>query len=186
MSKAAKSVKLSKRHDKFCREYVIDFNGTQAATRAGFSKRTANQQGSRLLAKVNIQSRIAELTEKSVDDLELSKKRVIQEYRRLAFLDIRKAFTEDGALMPLGDLDDDTAAAIAGVEAENIYDKDEDGNRILTGRILKVKLANKLGALDSLARHYGMFVDKSTMEVTGKDGVPLPPPVINVIGVKPA
>ncbi len=52
---------LNPKQEQFCQEYLIDLNGTQAATRAGYSEKTANEQGSRLLANVNIQIRIAEL-----------------------------------------------------------------------------------------------------------------------------
>jgi phage terminase small subunit len=47
--------------ERFCQEYLIDLNATQAATRAGYSRRTANEQGSQLLAKLSIKQRIEEL-----------------------------------------------------------------------------------------------------------------------------
>ena len=56
-----KSNTLSEKHDSFCQEFGKDYNATKAAIRAGYSSRTARQQGSRLLSKANIQSRIAEL-----------------------------------------------------------------------------------------------------------------------------
>ena len=59
--KKLRSNTLSEKHDQFCQEFVKDLNATQAAIRAGYSSRTARQQGSRLLTNVNIQSRIAEL-----------------------------------------------------------------------------------------------------------------------------
>ena len=55
----------------FCREYLIDLNGTQAAIRAGYSKKTAEATASRLLRNVNISSRVQELKEKRADELEL-------------------------------------------------------------------------------------------------------------------
>lgn len=53
-------VKLTPKQINFCQEYLKDFNGTQAAVRAGYSKKTANQQAARLLANVNIQNCIKE------------------------------------------------------------------------------------------------------------------------------
>lgn len=52
---------LTDKQEAFCREYLIDLNATQAAIRAGYSHRTANEQGARLLANVSIQGRISEL-----------------------------------------------------------------------------------------------------------------------------
>jgi hypothetical protein len=46
--------KLTPKQAAFVREYLIDQNATQAAIRAGYSKATANQQGSRLLANVGV------------------------------------------------------------------------------------------------------------------------------------
>lgn len=49
--------------ERFCQEYLIDLNATQAAIRAGYSENTANVQGSQLLAKLSIRKRIKELAE---------------------------------------------------------------------------------------------------------------------------
>ena len=53
--------KLTAKQELFCKEYIIDFNATQAATRAGYSKSTARQIASDTLSKIYIQSRLAEL-----------------------------------------------------------------------------------------------------------------------------
>ena len=54
---------LEEKQKMFCKEYIIDFNGTQAAIRAGYSKKTANEQASRLLTKVNVQAYLKKLIE---------------------------------------------------------------------------------------------------------------------------
>lgn len=53
-------LKAAKR-EQFCREYIIDLNGTQSAIRAGYSEKTANRIASEMLSKPDIQARIAEL-----------------------------------------------------------------------------------------------------------------------------
>lgn len=58
------SDKLNDKQKMFCKEYLIDLNGSQAAIRAGYSEKTANPQAARLLANVNIQSYIEELKSK--------------------------------------------------------------------------------------------------------------------------
>ena len=55
---------LEEKQKMFCKEYLVDFNGTQAAIRAGYSKKTANEQASRLLTKVNVQTYLKKLIEK--------------------------------------------------------------------------------------------------------------------------
>lgn len=50
---------LSDKQIAFCDEYLIDMNATQAAIRAGYSEKTAKQQGSRLLTNVDVQEYLA-------------------------------------------------------------------------------------------------------------------------------
>lgn len=59
---------VTPRQEKFCVEYLIDLNATQAAIRAGYSKRTAEALASRLLRNVNIRGRIKELQDKVFED----------------------------------------------------------------------------------------------------------------------
>lgn len=51
---------LTPKQQRFCDEYLIDMNATQAAIRAGYSKNTATAQGARLLTKVNVKAYIDE------------------------------------------------------------------------------------------------------------------------------
>lgn len=55
---------LTAKQEMFVKEYLIDLNATQAAIRAGYSEKTANEQASRLLANVNIQ----EVVQNSMND----------------------------------------------------------------------------------------------------------------------
>lgn len=50
---------MTRKQDRFVKEYLIDLNATQAAIRAGYSPKTANEQGARLLANVSVQEAIA-------------------------------------------------------------------------------------------------------------------------------
>lgn len=54
---------LTPKQERFCQEYLIDLNATQAAIRAGYSAKTANEQGARLLVNVSIQKYIQDLQE---------------------------------------------------------------------------------------------------------------------------
>lgn len=53
--------KLNEKQEAFCREYIIDLNATQAAIRAGYSAKTAQEQSSRLLSNAMVSDRVAEL-----------------------------------------------------------------------------------------------------------------------------
>ena len=66
---------LSNKQRLFCNEYLLDLNATQAAIRTGYSKRTANEQGARLLAKVSVSAYIR----KKLDEVEKSKIATLEE-----------------------------------------------------------------------------------------------------------
>jgi len=84
--------------------------------------------------------------------------RVLAEYGHIGFLDIRTAFDKDGNLKTIQELPEDVARSIAGIEFEEIFAGGKA--KVHVGRIHKIKLASKLGALDSIAKHLGMFVEK--------------------------
>ena len=73
------------RHDRFCREYLKDLNGTRAAIAAGYGKKNARKIASRLLTNVDIQARVAKLTKKHADKLDLSAEKVLSELSRMGF-----------------------------------------------------------------------------------------------------
>lgn len=54
------AVNLTAKQKRFCDEYLIDLNATQAAIRAGYSEKTAKQIGQRLLTNVDLKNHIKE------------------------------------------------------------------------------------------------------------------------------
>lgn len=172
--------KLTAKQEAFVQEYLIDLNATQAAIRAGYSENAAQEIGYENLRKPQIADAIAEAQQKRAERTQITADRVLQEYARLGFADLRKAVNwranSDNVLMnqdgeeincpeniieirPSDEIDDDTAAALSEVSMS------KDGT-------LKIKLHDKKGALDSMARHLGMFVDRH--EHSGPNGGPIP------------
>lgn len=146
-------MKLTARQERFVKEYLVDLNATQAALRAGYSEKTAYSQGQRLLKHVEIQAAVQTEMEKRSKRVEITQDRVLLEYARLAFFDPRKLFDEEGAPKHITDLDEATAAALAGLDVVKEVDPDCGGVTYTK----KYKLANKLGALESLGKHLGLF-----------------------------
>ena len=164
---------LVPKQERFVQEYLIDLNATQAAIRAGYSKKTANEQGARLLANVSVRSGIEAAMKKRERRTEITQDRVLQEVARLAFFDMRKLYAEDGTLKAPCDWDDDTAAALAGVEVvETQKVSVEDGQIIKTPEFVKkAKVWDKGGALTLAMRHLGMLNDKLQVDATVKGNV---------------
>lgn len=65
------------KRERFCQEYIVDCNATQAATRAGYSKKTAYSQGQRLLKDVEVGNRIAELQKRAAWETQLTAEYVL-------------------------------------------------------------------------------------------------------------
>lgn len=63
---------LTEKQKRFCEEYIIDLNATQACIRAGYSKDTANVQGAQNLSKLSIQNYISELQQKKSEELNIT------------------------------------------------------------------------------------------------------------------
>jgi phage terminase small subunit len=75
---------LTAKQEMFVKEYLIDLNGTQAAIRAGYSEKTANEQASRLLAKVKVRSRVEELQSKRSEKLNLDAEWVLTRLKEIS------------------------------------------------------------------------------------------------------
>ena len=86
---------LTDKQEQFCLEYLTDLNATQAAIRAGYSENTANEQGSRMLAKVNVQRRIAELQAERAERLQIQHELSLKGIDKGLFLRIWEAQEED-------------------------------------------------------------------------------------------
>lgn len=150
---------LTPKQAQFVQEYLIDLNATQAAIRAGYSAKTAEWQGPQLLGKSHVAKAIQDAMRRREARTEITQDRVLKEVARLAFLDVRKAFNSDGSLKPLHELDDDTAAAIAGLDVTEMTGLGDS-----LSVLKKIKLSDKKGALELLMRHMGMLNDKVKLQ----------------------
>lgn len=138
------------KHKAFCHEYIVDFCGKDAVIRAGYAVRNPTEKACHLLKDPGVQKLLIRLMRKREIRTEITQDRVLEEYAKIAFFDIRKIYDDFGDLKHVQDLDDDTAAALIGVDV-NMVSKDI-GTK-------KIKMADKKAALDSVARHLGMFND---------------------------
>jgi phage terminase small subunit len=149
---------------KFIEEYFKDFNGTQAAIRAGYSVKTANEQATRLLANVSISRAIDEEKAQAAARTGINADRILREYARIAFADIRGILEWDAdgvTLKSSEELTADDAATIGEITEIEFKGK----------TTLSVKLHGKEKALYALAKHLGLTPDRT--ELTGKDGKPI-------------
>ena len=167
--------KLTARQERFVAEYLVDLNATQAAIRAGYKERSARQTAARMLTNDDIASAIASGKQKQAVALDLNATRVLAEIMRLAFVDVRKLFHEDGSLKPIQEWDSDVSAAVAAVDVVEMAGAakigGDDGLSHIPMYLKKVKLWDKRASLELLGKHLALF--KERVEHTGLDGGPI-------------
>ncbi len=160
-----KTNRLTTKQLLFCKEYLIDKNATNAAIRAGYSKKTARAIGYENLTKPVIMHEIEKNLKKITDKIEISAERVLTEISRLAFANIEnyvKINSDGTASIDFSTMTSEQAAALQSIETETFADS--DGNsRIKT----KFKLADKRTSLDLLGKHLKLFSDKVLHEHKG-------------------
>ena len=146
----------------FCDEFLTDFNATRAYKVAypnNQKEESIRANSSRLLTNDNIKNYISEKQKEREKRTEITQDMVIKELAKIAFGDIRKLYNDFGSLKNIKDLDDDIAAALAGVETFQEFDGRGD-DREYIGDTKKVKMLDKTKALELLGKHLGMFKEK--------------------------
>lgn len=133
----------------FIAEYLVDGNATRAAIAAGYSEKTAEAAGSRLLRNVKVSRTLAERNARRVEKLDITAARTLSELAKLSYFDPGRLFDELGKLVPVHKLDEVTRAAVESVEI------DPD-----TGRIRKIVMAKKGQNLERLGRYQKLFTDR--------------------------
>lgn len=143
-------MKLNERQQRFIDEYIIDLNATQAAIRAGYSKRTAYSQGQRLLKNVEIKSAIDKRMQEKTDELIMKQDEILV---RLSEQARREAVDHQ----------------VVVVEKPSF---DENGNFLGVEKkpeVVEVPTQNKdaIKALELLGKRYMMWTDKQQVDVVG-------------------
>jgi phage terminase small subunit len=159
--------KLNPKQTAFVREYLVDHNGTQAAIRAGYSKRTAGSQAYDLLKKPEIRASVEDAEKTTAEKAGLTLERLDRELARVCFSDMRQAYGKDGQLLSLPKFPEDLARAVQAVEEDEEAappgegdDEDVPGS----GKVLrvkrKVKVLNKTDAMRLAYQRLGALGDK--------------------------
>jgi phage terminase small subunit len=154
------------RHERFAQELAKGKSATEAYVLAGYKANDGN--AGRLNRNEQVQARVAELTGRGAEQAQITVARVLQELGRLGFSDLRRAFDENGNLKPPSQWDDEFAASIASIEVvtKTLPGRDDESARV--EYVHKIKVWDKNSALDKIAKHLGMLVERH--EHTGKDG----------------
>ena len=142
--------KLTARQQRFCDEYLIDLNAKQAAIRAGYSEKTATEQGSRLLTKVHVKS----------------------------YIDKRMAEKEKALIADQDEVLKYLTAVLRGESQSEEIVVESVGDFMSEARTMKKAPSekDKLKAAELLGKRYSLFKDNVKLDVTpvvigGDDGL---------------
>jgi len=156
-------VALTAKQQRFVAEYLKDLNATQAAIRAGYTIRTADVQGPRLLGNAGVAAAISEGKARQLEAADLSATRVLEEMRRVALSNVQDIFDEKGNLKPIHEMTREQAACIAGFEVIKKNAEAGDGHIDV---IHKVKVWDKPRVLEMLGKHFALLIERVEVKTT--------------------
>jgi phage terminase small subunit len=145
---------MNAKQERFCREYMIDLNATQAAIRAGYSKKTARQAGAENMTKPVISARISELKAKITEGLAIDAGEILAKVSaimRFTISDIAEWDGKEFRFKPMEQWPEGVETAIASVK---VATTGTGKNSITT---LSLRFESKLAAAKLLGEYLGMF-----------------------------
>jgi phage terminase small subunit len=148
---------LNPRQEKFVYEYLLCLNARQAAVAAGYSGKRVGVLASRMIRSPAIAKAIAAGKARQLKRTDLSAERVLEELRRLAFMDPRRVFDAVGNLLPVKDWPTELSSSLASFEVIKKNAVAGDGHIDV---IHKVKFWDKPKSLEMLAKHFALLVER--------------------------
>lgn len=138
--------KLTDKQELFAREYLKDLNATQAAIRAGYSFKTAQEQASRLLSNVMVQSRISELKADRNEEVGIDAAYVLRRLVEIDQMDVLDILLPNGELKPIKDWPKTWRTTLSGIDVTEMAGDDP-------GFLKKIKWPDKVKNLELLGKH---------------------------------
>ncbi|MBU2685926.1 MAG: terminase small subunit, partial [Gammaproteobacteria bacterium] len=153
---------LTPKQAKFVDEYLIDLNATQAAIRAKYAPKSAESKASQLLSLIKVQKAIQKRRDELSIKAQISQEWVLERYKRLVEYHLDDIYDETGKLKSFDQIPKNALYAIQGFKNLNNKSTSEGkyGSKVSETLLQEIKLPDKRGVLDSLARHLGMFADE--------------------------
>jgi len=144
---------ITEKQKTFCREYLVDLSPGKAAKRAGYSKRTASAQASRLLTLVKIQDYIKKYQDERAERTNITADRVLKELGKIAFSNIGEFIhlVDSDGFISMKTLESLTKEQMACISEMSEYETDRGARRF------KFKLHDKIKGLELIGKHLSMF-----------------------------
>jgi phage terminase small subunit len=155
------------RHQKFVSEYLIDFNATKAAERAGYSKRSALTTGSRLLKYADIRAAVDAGKVRGQQQAEMTAIQVLKELAMLARSDVQHyRMGADGHIALATGAPPFAMRAVSSVRMKRRTIPAGPGKPPIVEHDLEFRLWSKDKALENLAKHFALLVERHEVNLT--------------------
>ena len=143
-------LELPARHQRFIAEYLACLNATEAARRAGYSHKTANEQGSQLLVKLSVY--ISPQVAADLQNRLMEANEIVQKLQQIATTDIADFLTWDGKaqILTLKNPNEIPPELRQCIESITQYETKH-------AKYLTLKLHSKVAALGMLAKYHNLF-----------------------------
>jgi hypothetical protein len=182
-----KGVKISEMAYRFCREWLIDFDQTQAAIRAGYSKKTAGCKAAQLMMDPKVRKTIDRLREEDAKHFRITRENVIEQLAMCAMRNGKDLFCKNGVMilnhvllrehgvfvskgLTVHDLPDAITQSIDGVKQKCNY-TERDGTEYIEVQT-ELKLVGKAQSWDMLMKHFGGYAPEKHEVLTAEVQVP--------------
>lgn len=168
--------RLNRRLQKYVDARVLCGTGSEAVRRSGLKRRDGRpiQRPEQLAWRLNrnplVEAAYQERKAQAVDAWQDRVQRWLTELDRIATFDKRQLYNEQGNLRPIHELPEEVAAAIAGIEEENLFEG-AGKDRKYIGRLRKIRTWSKPEAAKTLLQF--VVNPPKRHELTGKDGAPI-------------
>ncbi len=161
---------MTPKQQRFVDEYLIDLNATQAAIRAGYSKKTARAVGSENLTKPDIRAAVAEAQQARSERTKIGADWVLERLADEADADLADLYDENGGLKPIAEWPLVwRQGLVAGLDVDEEFNK--DGKKL--GQVTKIKLSDRIKRVELIGKHVDVQAFAERHEHTGKAGGPV-------------
>lgn len=155
---------LNQRQELFCREYIKDLNGTQAAIRAGYSKKTADRMAYELLKKPEIQAFVLQSKTERVEEVKIDANYVLKRLIEIDEMDVADILDDGGDFLPIRKWPKTWRTTLSGLDIAIINSGDTEAI------IKKIKWPDKVKNLELLGKHIGVVAFTEKVDHTSSDG----------------
>lgn len=155
---------LNQRQELFCREYIKDLNGTQAAIRAGYSPKTADRMAYELLKKPEIQAFVLQSKAERVEEVKIDANYVLKRLIEIDEMDVADILDDGGDFLPIRKWPKTWRTTLSGLDIAIINSGDTEAI------IKKIKWPDKVKNLELLGKHIGVGAFTEKVDHTSSDG----------------